>query len=86
MTDLLGGRAQRGDQLGHNGFHFGVALVQMLGQRAHEDDHALPDRVVARVLWSVLQKLLKDRQQGAHVVLGQKQMKSGIVTKDIVKH
>lgn len=41
----------------------------MFGQGAHENDHALTNRVVAGVLRRILQKLLKDWQQGAHIVL-----------------
>lgn len=41
----------------------------MFGQGAHQDNHALTDRVVAGVLGGVLQKLLKHWQQGAYIVL-----------------
>lgn len=41
----------------------------MFSQGPHEDDHALADRVVASILRGALQELLKDRQQGGHVVL-----------------
>ncbi len=68
-ADLLWGRAEGRDQLGHDGFDFRVALVQMFGQRAHEDDHALPHRVIAGVLRRALQKLLKHGQQSVHVIL-----------------
>lgn len=41
----------------------------MLGQGAHENNHTLTDRVVAGVLGGILEKLLKHRQEGAHIVL-----------------
>lgn len=68
-ADLLWWSWEGCDQLGHDGFDFRVTLVQMFGQRAHEDDHALPHGVVAGVLRRVLQKLLKHGQQRVHVVL-----------------
>lgn len=68
-TDLLWRSWEGSDQLGHDGFDFRVTLVQMFGQRAHEDDHTLPHRVIAGVLRRALQKLLKHGQQRAHVVL-----------------
>lgn len=69
MKYLLGGGGQCRDQFGHDGLDLGVALVQMLGERAHEDDHTLADRVVAGILRGVLQELLENRQQGDHIVL-----------------
>lgn len=66
---LLRRRGEGGDEFGHDRFHLGVVFVQMFGQRAHEDDHTLANRVIAGVLRGVLQELLKHGQQRAHVVL-----------------
>lgn len=51
------------DELGNNGFYFGVTLVQVFGQRPHEDHHTLPHGVVAGIVGRILQELLKHWQQ-----------------------
>lgn len=76
---LLWRRRQSSYKLGHNGFDLGVVFVQMFGQRSHEDDDALPDRVVAGVLRGVLQKLLEHRQQRAHIILTQETGALGVL-------
>lgn len=60
---LLGGGREGSDELGNNGLHFGVTLVQVLGQRAHQDHHTLSHSIVAGIIGRVLQELLEYWQQ-----------------------
>lgn len=54
VSYLLRRRGERSDELGHDGFDLGVVFIQMFGQRAHENNHTLTDRIIAGVLGGVL--------------------------------
>lgn len=66
---LLGGGGKGSNELGNDGLHFGVTLVQVLGEGAHEDHHTLPHSVIAGIVGRILQELLKYRQQRVDVFL-----------------
>lgn len=58
---LLGWRWECSDELCHNGFYFGIALIQMLCQRTHENDHTLPHSIVISIIRGISQELFKYR-------------------------
>lgn len=68
---LLWRRGQCRYELSHNGFDLRVVLVKMFGQRSHENHYTLTNGVIAGILRGVLQKLLKNWQQGTDIILTQ---------------